>query len=775
MKNMNEKKVVISGNKVFMCYNTVLIVILVVSIIISIIDKVNNVFSLPYGYENVISVSSQIIITIISLVVSIIGIAISLQNEDFFGVKITKIYALRVNKHYSILEIILISIFLSLLNLTFYMLGLTIAAIGSIIVSFLFLLKVVYDEVPIMSKKDDAMLYILKNNLISCYLNNSEASKDLKDAIKYLLYNKNLKLIFEFFKDDYDKEYNQYIFIKLLEFQHDLAVELKEGYTENERKKIGSALLDNVIDTLLSNIKISNEIYSEVSKNKSLLTGVLLNLNKIFSMKKEIFYKISGLFQSLSFTSTNSRLNTELISDIIIIIVAETVKEKDFGIIKSIRHQLSNLFFTKNSPALDIFQIISMYLYYLCCSEPDCPTEIKNDIINFINEGNIIEDKTKITSWKNLFIQASKEFNVDYNNFIFLTIKNSVVLEYFLFGNGAKPLIIDRWYLSKWFLTHLFNTKTSYTFDFCSLINKYPDIKPHLKNYGNMCLDENNNFVPTPNMKKIIEFYNDKSEQFMNFKINEERSHSFFKCINDLKYEELINDSKQAVAFDDNFFAKKIQKSIEDVLQHEWGLDSKLPVDGKERFFSILFEKEPNAINFEEYIIDYCVDSTLADIKKSTEKTVVYNDNQFETNIRNILCKKPQYITESTKDTIPYFFINDKSLKEEFIDICKHLTEFKSRILGEYVISLDNTFKFNYKIEKVVIRKLSEDELSQQVVKHQRADGQFVYKGVFLPREKIIEIINLKYVVLNIVIKHNVISSKETIFELDLYSSKSTN
>ena len=107
----------------------------------SIEDRVCGIIHWPVGYDNIVGVSSQIITAIITLVISIIGIAISLQNEEFFGVKITKLYALRVSKHDSILAIIIISIFLCVFNLVFYMLGLIIAAIGTLIVSFLFYYK----------------------------------------------------------------------------------------------------------------------------------------------------------------------------------------------------------------------------------------------------------------------------------------------------------------------------------------------------------------------------------------------------------------------------------------------------------------------------------------------------------------------------------------------------------------------------------------------------------------------------------------------------------
>ena len=134
-KEKKEKttKIKVAGNCSFVWYNILLIIILVGTTVFSIVDKYYNLIAWPAGYENVIGVSSQIITAIVTLVVSIIGIAISLQNEEFFGVKITKLYALRVTKHYAILNIIVTSILLCALNLAFYMFGLTIAAIRAIV------------------------------------------------------------------------------------------------------------------------------------------------------------------------------------------------------------------------------------------------------------------------------------------------------------------------------------------------------------------------------------------------------------------------------------------------------------------------------------------------------------------------------------------------------------------------------------------------------------------------------------------------------------------
>lgn len=773
MRKRKEQKVIISGNRIFVLVRTLLVVIFSVTLIFSILDKIFQIIPWPEGYENTIAVSSQIITAVITLVVSIIGIAISLQGDEFFGVKITKLYALRVNKHYPILWIIVISVLTCTANLTFYMLGLTVAAIGSLVVGILFLLQVIYMEIPIMTKQEKAFLKILRDNLIFCYLNNKEASKDLKTSIKYLLYTENLKGVFESFKDKSDEQYNEYVLIKLLEFQHDLAFEIRDKYSEKERCTIGSSLLENTVDVMLRYVDTSDNIYIVVSNNKYLLTRVLFRVHEVELLQKQLLGKITVLVQYLSFDSEERKLQQKLISDIIIILVAGTVEQGDFGVIKAIRHQLSNSSYCLNieSSVLDVFAVISMYLYYLSCSDSDVPPKIRNEVLNFINEGDTIEDRTKITSWKKLFSKAAYNFNVNYDKFMDLAMRNSKTLEYYLFGNGAKCVIIDQLYLSRWYFTQLLNAKRTDLMDFLSLISQDTSVRNYLRTFGDKCIDEDKNFVPTGEMKRIVEFYNDEKECFLLFKLMERQEHKFFDFINSLKYEELKSRSEQAADVDNVELATKIQKGIASAIESEWGFNPRLPLSDTKRYISVALEKMPDAVNFEQCIIDSCVNSILDELKKASHETVVYNNEEFESKIRDIILNNPRYITKNAKELIPKFYIRNEKLKQEYIDACDASTVFESRILGESVVVCNSEFQFNCKLEEVECRELSEEELDRQVAEYQRADGQFVYDGVFLPREEIIKTIRTRYIVLTVIINYCVDSSEEDIYKLITYLS----
>lgn len=587
-----------------------------------------------------------------------------------------------------------------------------------------------------------------------------------------MLYSDTLKSTFEFLEVDSEQEYNKYTLIKLLEFQQDLAFDLKTQYDDHEKIIIGSSLLENVFDVLLRHIAFSEPVYSKVIENKHLLIRVLFQIQKLPEIQNQFSEKVGSLIVLLR-SSRNISLDPDLIADVIIILSAWTIKEGDTIVINALRRRFSNYKYIleKSSYALDVFALLSLYFYYLSRSDPDVPPKIKQKIKEWIVEGDIIEKETKITSWKNLFSQAAINFQVNYDRFSTLAMRNASILEYYLYGTGMKWIIFEPSYIAQWYLTNWLNCSQTNTYNYSNLIKKYPYLETDLKKLGNNCFNEDQTFVPTNEMNQIVDFYSDNKKHFIYFKIKEQGNHDFFKFINELKYAELKNYADQAANLDQGNLVSKIINKIRTVLNNEWGFYSQQTIHNEERYCSVLFEKTPEDINFEEFTIDYCVGIVLEELKKAIKKTMVYNDNQFNNNIQNILSNNPQYVTQGVKNTLPYF-IKSKSLKQKFNNFCNHCNEIQSNLLGDMTIILtDNDFRFNYEILKVEFQELSEKEITDEVEKHQRADGQFIFNGVFMPREKIIEIVKAKYTVLSIVIKYQVFSSNKNIFKLVPYSN----
>lgn len=152
-------------------------------------------------------------------------------------------------------------------------------------------------------------------------------------------------------------------------------------------------------------------------------------------------------------------------------------------------------------------------------------------------------------------------------------------------------------------------------------------------------------------------------------------------------------------------------------------------------------------------------------------KTVIYKDDGFDANVRFMLSNNLKYATHNSMTTFPNLYISDGDLRQEFVDVCASLSEFKSGFLGFMSLVTDGGFRFNYKVEKVELRCLTDDELSEQVSEYQRSDGQYVYEGTFMPREEITNIIRDTIAVLTIIFKHQVAASENTVFELRPHST----
>ena len=723
----------------------------------------------PEELQNAIGVAMQIITALATVVISIIGISISLQNEEVFGTKTTKLYNLRLEMHYSVKCIVIIPIALCTLSTIFYLGKWFWMVLGMLAATVVFLLQVVCSEVPIMMKNHKAIINILKGNLVRCYLNVTEAEKDLKDPMRYLLYRETINQVYKDFKDSTDDKYNTYLILKLLEYQCDLAGDLIERYSDAEKAEIASSLLDNVCNILYRSLEeVSDEAYISIEENKHLLIYTLFRIHELPSMQKRFDSKICSLTLDLSFAATANDQRCRLIADVLIVLSAASVEMGDLSVVKAIRHQLSEYHFCleKECYALEVFNIISMHLYYLCCSEPNTTEEVKNKIQAFIAEDNVIEGKTRITSWKRLFGIAAEAFNVDYDKFVGFVTRNSDVLENYQYGCGAKWVVLTHFYLTQWYLTQLLNAGWERSIDIANLAKSYPDIKRDLKMFGNNCFDDMN-FTPTQEMENIIDFYGSQKNPFARFKLEEGRNHTLFDVVNSIKLEELKENEKKAQEIDNDAFSDMIFRSAEEAIKSEWGFDSDLAIENEKRYFSVLFEKCPEAINFNESVTEWIIASIIMDIKGSIKKTILKNDGDYEENANTALHKNIKYITPAIKGYIQSFYSNNPQVKDKFLDIFEHCDEIKSKLLSMMAMVTENGFRFNCSIEKVEVRALSEDELSKTVAEYQRADGQFVYNGIFMPREKIVETIKSKYVVLLIVVKHQVESSEDTVFELD--------
>jgi len=243
-----------------------------------------------------------------------------------------------------------------------------------------------------------------------------------------------------------------------------------------------------------------------------------------------------------------------------------------------------------------------------------------------------------------------------------------------------------------------------------------------------------------------------------------------FEFINIVKTEDLKKGTELALQIDNEELSNEIKNEIEKAILEEWGFSDDMPITNPARYFSVMFEKDPEIMNFKESILDYSKRAVLEDIRKFVEKDVIYKSDDFELNLKNILSKEVKYVTAQAKTSIPRYIVSDNDLCDDYKTLCNSLIEFKSEFFGPLAIVTRDGFAFNCVIDKLEVRNLDEEELSNKVAEYQREDGQYVFEGAFMPFDSIEKLIKDKFVVLTVIMRHQIHSSKESIFELRPYS-----
>ena len=179
---------------------------------------------------------------------------------------------------------------------------------------------------------------------------------------------------------------------------------------------------------------------------------------------------------------------------------------------------------------------------------------------------------------------------------------------------------------------------------------------------------------------------------------------------------------------------------------------------------AILFEKSSQAINYKEVILDVLKRSLFQEIKSNTSCKVVEGQDGFIENFDMPLRTSYKYASEATESLS--CFIKDGQQREEYVSFWRGAEKFSSNILLGCAFVKEKGFSFNLQFDTFIIRDLTQAEADDEVAKYKRADGQYVFEGTFLTREKIKEYISAKYGVMMISMRYAVQTFPGSIIEV---------
>lgn len=768
-KDKKKKRVV--NKKGFIFINILFLVLFVSSIILSLIDRCY--WHIMWGDGQSIGVLCQVVTTLNTFITSIIGITISLQNDECYGVKFKIFNNLRIDLHYSIVGIIILSILFSVLNIFFYLINWVFASLLIACISFIFCVYISVKEIPLMTKTDKGLKRVIKSRLIAEWKNPvGEYPKGLKEVLKYLMSEEyNLIETYNFFKTK-DKIYNRYLIFKLLELQCDIAFSLGDIKDEYRRNKITNRLIDNIRDIIYFNFDLFEIIGKDFLEYKHLVTRVLFRTVEIECGKGRTTKMIASYLTMLKYAKFNDNKKEFAIS-IIIIMTSISLASNQFEFLDEISKELSKYHYgiKEKNPETLIFAIISMHMYFLCNDCKNASEKLKNDILAFINKSGVINN-TKIISWKNLFNTFAYEFPLDFNEFLYFFKLNEHNWDVRIENAGAQFVIFDEEYVLRWYLANLFSSHTVSKYDYNELIKADLSIKYYLQKLRDEIYLDNEITMPAF-FNKVKSFFGDETENFVWFKIMEERDKKFFNFTNSLYISTLEEKRKKALTTNVVDIISKYRNKIEKNIENEFGYNSSLMVDSEYKVLNIYAEKASDAINFDDAIIDYLTRSIFEEISSNTHKTTIYKHQQnYYEKVDNALNSNLDCVSNSAIYSVEHSLRNKEYLVKKYREKISKLNVFESKILHGTTLITKDGFSFNVQFIEFNAFDLTPEQLSQKVEQYKKEDGQYIYEGAFISREEVERFIREQYYILHMVISYKIISSEDSIFVIDLYSNE---
>ncbi len=734
---------------------SITVILLVVSIVLDIIEQHFRWLNGCESIVNAIGISCQVIAAIVCCIVSILGISVSLQHNEQFGITVSKLYSMRVDKHFSLRACAIISFSTLFLDVIFYLCSQMVLCMGITLAIFIFCIYILYMEIPYMMASEKAMQKIIKNRFIVPLKATDPLSIDFDKAVSFQLKDKNISVVYDALKEDDYPEYNKKVLYSLLDYLQKTSFDLDTINDHKEFKTVARALTDSVSDILWWNFDIYTIIGDEITNCKHYVSRTIYRLLMNTQSREKTAEFIAGL---LSFYNKHEEtLSTKdcFTEAVILSILSTTIKYNDFYLLETIRKHYSVNYFMLGSDSLSttMFALISMYLYYLAECEIDTTETVKEHIKDFMAYSGVT-DNTAIVSWNNMFKFYVQNCAANYNDFMTIFNENSSILEFMLYSGFMHSVVLDENFASDWFLTTLFLSEKIYDYDYKSLFEK---ISFHLKEFEKQCFD-GMSFHPSEKMIKMVGFYSLDQTVFDAFINLEEREHTFKSYLDELKKDELEETIKQASKVSNRDIENKYGPAIESKVEEEWGFNKAIDIKNEQsRYLSVLCERASDAINFDEVIIDSFVRGILHEIGTKIENDyveIIERENLFDEHAKDLLTKNIQYVNGGA--IRHWYAIKDEEIKQSYQKKMEKAEKIKSHIFFKPVFILKDGFSFNCNIVKFEADDLDGENLEQEVEKYKRPDGQYVYKSIFMSREDVARALHKEYVILNIEIKYKI-------------------
>ena len=753
-------------NKLFVPLNIVFGIVLIITVALSFVDIY--VWKIDWGESNAIDVMCEIIASSTFFVGSVIGIAIPLQREKLCGISSQDFNKLRGKYRYSITLIIVLSIVLAVLNGIFLVFGMRFACFGVSAISILFCIYVSFMEVPLMMGQEKSLIKTVKK-YVQLYLSKTERlSAEGQEVLKYLISEKTLKETYNLLKGEHEK-INKQLILTLLEVQQQQAYELKKIEDKEKQRKIASSLQLNASDVLNFHFDLTDFFEGNAKDYSYRITRVLFRLADLPEFSKDTSDLLVNTITNYDKVETQDK--KDFVMSVALPILLISVKSGDFGFAKAMRRLLfeEEIILNETKSLSLVVSIMSLHFYYLCNGAQDVSDELKKKIYDFMNFDGI-EDNTKIRPWRNLVLRHTEEYRLGFAELLHCYELSENYWDVWLRNSGAHFVVLSTEYVLQWYLTCLLHSYSIWKFDFKDLLIN-DEIKLNIKSLGDIIFSDKENPKLTDQMQRMTQFYDLRKGAFEHFLICEKQNHKFFNLINNLHLEDLEKKQKETRNVKIDEIIDRYSKGVKDNIVQEWGYEASLEITSEPRYMYLLLEKYSQSISSDNGVARSVTNAIYRELSRQIPKTVIIRDENYDTKIESLLnnaSDKPiNAISESAQYSVGYY-IKDETIRNRFKNAIIGSQKVKSDIfIGDYIFT-DKRFSFNIQT-KLKWRELSPEEISTKTDACKRADGQYIFEGALIAREKLESYIKEQYFILSVELSYAINVVPNSIYEIELY------
>lgn len=773
-KDTKEENAYQIKDKTFHCIITIFSLLAAFFICLACLDKVYYLFQWDSDTSNVIGVICQVISGITTCVISIMGISFSLQDVVKFDIKIRDFYKMREDKHFSFLQAFLVLLVLLILNLVFLLFKSYILCIGCAILSFFLCIYVMCTEVPFMMASEKCIIAILKQRLASGDLREDYLQQSYNAALDYLICNRNLETAYKTLGENKCQclEHNKRILYKLFDRQDTILKNL--AYIEDPllRKTVSDGLVLTAGNILCGRFKVVDIISSNAEYYASCIAQiyiVLANNNDTLDTAATAFAKHVCLNSLDGVTDCQK----DFYYRIIFSVIANTVHNRNYHILKAIRAEYSMQYtmLQEKSSSTTIFAVISMFLYYLAEIESDVCEEWRKELREFVSFSGVVKN-TEIVSWKSMYAVMADLFPVDCKEFMEIFHSNRTTLEYMLRRGGAHECQFYTDFAVAWYLTNVFNSYRLYNLKYSEELKVLTEHsnRLYLEEFWKKCYSKGE-FIPTERMQNIVKFYGVEKNGFQGFVALEKSSHDFQNFIKTLKME----DEKEKNEKDNNILGEvelsKIKAEIEKAFETEYGFDANIKQQNDVKHqYKLILQKTDNTQNLVNQIVRRFLQELFLNIKETHQSNIkqisIKNNTVNNTELRELLNRDIDAITE--RATQYEVFIKENELKERYHALCNNRNKYIESHIFSAGIFCKEGFRFKISVDTIEKCSLSEKQFGQIVDQYKRADGQYIYQGIFMEKEELVGLLNDRYYLLNIEFRTAVEVTEGGIWEFNI-------